>query len=142
MSTAIKVHKFLNNFFTSNLEESDLELYNSVKSEFIRQQNHIEFHHSRSSSLTIQGLSIVSTKNLGTSNHRNLEVLALCHLVTLRQSAFSARYLVKFPGDASTQPPAYLEHIQVGLMDQHRGNCHWQETLSHRKVHHCLNKSR
>ncbi len=42
MSTVIKVNKFLNNFFKSNLKESDLELYNSVKSEFVRQQNHIE----------------------------------------------------------------------------------------------------
>ncbi len=42
MSTVIKVNKFLNNFFKSNLKESDAELYNSVKNEFIRQQNHIE----------------------------------------------------------------------------------------------------
>tara|TARA_B100001559_G_scaffold272572_1_gene241648 strand:+ start:41 stop:1342 length:1302 start_codon:yes stop_codon:yes gene_type:complete len=42
MSTAIKINKFLNNFFSSGLKESDRELYNSVKDEFIRQQNHIE----------------------------------------------------------------------------------------------------
>ena len=42
MSTAIKIDKFLNNFFSSGLKDSDLELYNSVKDEFIRQQNHIE----------------------------------------------------------------------------------------------------
>ncbi len=42
MSTVIKVNKFLNNFFKSNLKESDAELYDSVKNEFIRQQNHIE----------------------------------------------------------------------------------------------------
>jgi len=42
MSTAIKINKFLNNFFKSSLKESDLELYDTVKSEFIRQQNHIE----------------------------------------------------------------------------------------------------
>ena len=42
MSTAIKIDKFLNNFFRIGLKESDKELYQSVKEEFLRQQNHIE----------------------------------------------------------------------------------------------------
>ncbi len=42
MSTAIKIDKFLNKFFKLGLKESDKELYDSVKNEFIRQQNHIE----------------------------------------------------------------------------------------------------
>ncbi len=42
MSTAIKINKFLNNFFKSSLKDSDNELYQSVKDEFTRQQNHIE----------------------------------------------------------------------------------------------------
>ena len=42
MSTAIKIDKFLNDFFRSGLKDSDRELYNSVKDEFNRQQNHIE----------------------------------------------------------------------------------------------------
>ncbi len=42
MSTAIKFDKFINSFFKASLEESDKELYSSVKNEFIRQQNHIE----------------------------------------------------------------------------------------------------
>ena len=42
MSTAIKINKFLNNFFKLSLKESDNELYQSVKDEFTRQQNHIE----------------------------------------------------------------------------------------------------
>ena len=42
MSTAIKFEKFINNFFSVGLKESDKELYESVKNEFIRQQNHIE----------------------------------------------------------------------------------------------------
>ena len=42
MSTAIKFEKFINNFFSTALKESDKELYESVKNEFIRQQNHIE----------------------------------------------------------------------------------------------------
>ncbi len=42
MSTAIKFEKFINNFFSIGLKESDKELYESVKNEFIRQQNHIE----------------------------------------------------------------------------------------------------
>ena len=42
MSTAIKINKFLNNFFKSSLKDSDKELYESVKNEFTRQQNHIE----------------------------------------------------------------------------------------------------
>ena len=41
MST-IKLDKFLNNFFKLSLKDADKELYNSVKDEFIRQQNHIE----------------------------------------------------------------------------------------------------
>ncbi len=42
MSTAIKINKFLNNFFKTSLKDSDKELYDSVKNEFVRQQNHIE----------------------------------------------------------------------------------------------------
>ena len=42
MSTAIKINKFLNNFFKSSLKDADNELYLSVKDEFARQQNHIE----------------------------------------------------------------------------------------------------
>ncbi len=42
MSTAIKINKFLNNFFKSSLKDSDNELYLSVQDEFTRQQNHIE----------------------------------------------------------------------------------------------------
>jgi glycine hydroxymethyltransferase len=42
MSTVIKFNKFLNNFFKQNLKEADNELYNSIESEFIRQQNHVE----------------------------------------------------------------------------------------------------
>jgi len=42
MSTVIKVDKFLNSFFKLSLKDSDKELYESVKDEFTRQQNHIE----------------------------------------------------------------------------------------------------
>ncbi len=42
MSTAIKINKFLNDFFKSSLKDTDKELYESVKNEFTRQQNHIE----------------------------------------------------------------------------------------------------
>mgnify|MGYP001300480653 FL=1 len=42
MSTGIKTNRFLNNFFKSSLKDSDKELYESVKNEFKRQQNHIE----------------------------------------------------------------------------------------------------
>ena len=42
MSTAIKIDKYLNDFFKTSLQEADRELYNSVKDEFSRQQNHIE----------------------------------------------------------------------------------------------------
>ena len=42
MSTAIKVDKLLNSFFKLSLKDSDKELYESVKDEFTRQQNHIE----------------------------------------------------------------------------------------------------
>ncbi len=42
MSTAFKIDKFLNNFFRLSLQDSDRELYDSVKKEFIRQQNHVE----------------------------------------------------------------------------------------------------
>jgi glycine hydroxymethyltransferase len=42
MSTAIKINKYLNNFFKLNLQDADKELYNSIRDEFIRQQNHIE----------------------------------------------------------------------------------------------------
>ena len=42
MSTAIKINNYLNSFFKLNLKEADAELYNSIKDEFSRQQNHIE----------------------------------------------------------------------------------------------------
>ena len=42
MSTVIKFNKFLNNFFKQNLLEADKELYDTIKNEFTRQQNHIE----------------------------------------------------------------------------------------------------
>jgi glycine hydroxymethyltransferase len=42
MSTAIKINNYLNNFFKMNLEDADKELFNSIKDEFSRQQNHIE----------------------------------------------------------------------------------------------------
>ena len=42
MSSAVKFDKNLNNFFKSTLAESDKELYDSVKKEFERQQNHVE----------------------------------------------------------------------------------------------------
>ncbi|MBD1172540.1 serine hydroxymethyltransferase [Pelagibacterales bacterium SAG-MED05] len=42
MSTAIKINKFVNDFFKSSLKDSDKELYESVKNEFSRQQNHVE----------------------------------------------------------------------------------------------------
>jgi glycine hydroxymethyltransferase len=42
MSTAIKLNKYLNSFFKLNLQGADRELYNSIKDEYVRQQNHIE----------------------------------------------------------------------------------------------------
>ena len=42
MSTAIKLNNYLNSFFKLNLQDADTELYNSIKDEFKRQQNHIE----------------------------------------------------------------------------------------------------
>ena len=42
MSVAIKIDELINNFFKQSLKESDKELYESVKNEFTRQQNHIE----------------------------------------------------------------------------------------------------
>ena len=42
MSTAIKINNYLNGFFKMNLEDADKELFNSIKDEFTRQQNHIE----------------------------------------------------------------------------------------------------
>tara|TARA_B100001093_G_scaffold392671_1_gene379204 strand:- start:153 stop:1454 length:1302 start_codon:yes stop_codon:yes gene_type:complete len=42
MSTVIKINKFLNNFFKQDLKVADKELYDSIESEFLRQQNHVE----------------------------------------------------------------------------------------------------
>tara|TARA_B100000767_G_scaffold273653_1_gene304436 strand:- start:2968 stop:4269 length:1302 start_codon:yes stop_codon:yes gene_type:complete len=42
MSTAIKINNYLNGFFKMKLEDADKELFNSIKDEFTRQQNHIE----------------------------------------------------------------------------------------------------
>ena len=42
MSIAIKLNKFINSFFKLDLKSADRELYDSIESEFSRQQNHIE----------------------------------------------------------------------------------------------------
>ncbi len=42
MSTVTKIDSFLNNFFKLSLKDADKELYDSVKNEFKRQQEHIE----------------------------------------------------------------------------------------------------
>jgi len=42
MSTAIKINNYLNGFFKMKLEDADKELFNSIRDEFTRQQNHIE----------------------------------------------------------------------------------------------------
>ena len=42
MSTTIKLNKYLNNFFKLKLQDADHELYNSIRDEFVRQQNHVE----------------------------------------------------------------------------------------------------
>ena len=40
--SVIKLDKYLNSFFKLKLQEADNELYNSIRDEFTRQQNHIE----------------------------------------------------------------------------------------------------
>ena len=40
--SVIKIDKYLNSFFKLKLQDADKELYNSIRNEFIRQQNHIE----------------------------------------------------------------------------------------------------
>tara|TARA_X000001036_G_scaffold360870_1_gene343982 strand:- start:433 stop:1731 length:1299 start_codon:yes stop_codon:yes gene_type:complete len=42
MSTALKLNKYLNSFFKLKLQEADKDLYNSIRDEYLRQQNHIE----------------------------------------------------------------------------------------------------
>jgi len=42
MSSAIKINNYLNGFFKMNLENTDKELFKSIKDEFTRQQNHVE----------------------------------------------------------------------------------------------------
>jgi len=40
--SVIKLDKYLNSFFNLSLQDADKELYNSIRDEFTRQQNHIE----------------------------------------------------------------------------------------------------
>ena len=40
--SVIKLDKYLNSFFKLKLQDADTELYNSIRDEFTRQQNHIE----------------------------------------------------------------------------------------------------
>ena len=40
--SVIKLDKYLNSFFKLKLQDADQELYNSIRDEFTRQQNHIE----------------------------------------------------------------------------------------------------
>ena len=41
-NAVIKLDKYLNSFFKLKLQDADKELYNSIRDEFTRQQNHIE----------------------------------------------------------------------------------------------------
>ncbi len=40
--SVIKLNKYLNSFFKLKLQDADKELYNSIRDEFTRQQEHIE----------------------------------------------------------------------------------------------------
>ena len=40
--SVIKLDKYLNSFFKLKLQDADKELYDSIRNEFTRQQNHIE----------------------------------------------------------------------------------------------------
>ena len=40
--SVVKLDKYLNSFFKLKLQDADKELYNSIRDEFTRQQNHIE----------------------------------------------------------------------------------------------------
>ena len=40
--SVIKLDKYLNSFFKLKLQDADKELYDSIRDEFTRQQNHIE----------------------------------------------------------------------------------------------------
>ena len=40
--SVIKLDKYLNSFFKLKLQDTDKELYDSIRDEFTRQQNHIE----------------------------------------------------------------------------------------------------
>merc|ERR1711998_4390 len=40
--SVIKLNKYLNSFFKLKLQDADKELYDSIRDEFTRQQNHIE----------------------------------------------------------------------------------------------------
>ena len=40
--SVIKLDKYLNSFFKLKLQDADKELYDSIRNEFIEQQNHIE----------------------------------------------------------------------------------------------------
>ena len=40
--SVIKLDKYLNSFFKLKLQDADKELYDSIRDEFNRQQNHIE----------------------------------------------------------------------------------------------------
>ena len=40
--SVIKLDKYLNSFFNLKLQDADKELYDSIRDEYLRQQNHIE----------------------------------------------------------------------------------------------------
>ena len=42
MSSASKINTFINNFFEDDLEKADNEIFQSIKNEFTRQQEHLE----------------------------------------------------------------------------------------------------
>ncbi len=68
MSTAFKIDKLLNNFFSLSLQDSDRELYESVKKEFTRQPNHVELIASENivSKAVLDAQGSILTKNTKT----------------------------------------------------------------------------
>ena len=88
MSTALKINKFLNDFFKSTLEDSDKELFDSVRKEFIRQQNHIEL---------IASENIVSKAILYRSIHK--KILKRFAAFQANITAYTFSVIVKIHGE-------------------------------------------
>ena len=106
MSTAIKINSFLNNFFNTNLEDADNELFKSIKDEFIRQQNHIELIASEN----IVSKAVLEAQEFIEANYR--EKLSIEEIAE-KVNVSGRNFIRRFKKATSNTPLEYVQRVKI-----------------------------